>query len=301
MLGWADRAAPHRGMPGFAWQPTGLLFLSFNNKAAWRSGWENVMSWWPGWNSIEGAAKWADVFFWAGFALLVLLAGCELLSKAYAWRKDTLIAMRDDLLANADTGRARQAEQERPKVQDRYDAETAGARAPATEAERTEPPPEPPQPQMQPQIPQAAEPMARTPEQVARLQERSPRGLTESQKKTIVGILAPFRGQRFSVVCIAGDPEGKHIGEEIVTVLRAAGWDFSEAGVAEATYQKEPLGLSLMVNAGQIMTPSVLRPVAMLVKAFADAGLMQRNGALADPNIPRDRIEVRIGRNRNPS
>ena len=61
------------------------------------------------------------------------------------------------------------------------------------------------------------------------------------------------------------------------------------------------LGLSLIVNAGQITTPSVLRPVAMLVKALADAGLMQRNGALADPNIPRDRIEVRIGRNRNPT
>jgi hypothetical protein len=173
----------------------------------------------------------------------------------------------------------------------------------------TEPPSEPlpqlqPQPQMQPQIPQVprdAEPLARTPEQVARLQERSPRGLTEAQKKAIIGTLAPFRGQKFSVVSIAGDPEGKHIGEEIVTVLRAAGWDFPEAGVAEATYQKEPIGLSLMVNAGQIMTPSVLRPVAMLVKAFADAGLMQRNGALADPNIPRDRIEVRIGRNRNPS
>jgi hypothetical protein len=86
-----------------------------------------------------------------------------------------------------------------------------------------------------------------------------------------------------------------------VNVLRAAGWDFPEAGVAEAAYNKEPIGLSLMVNAGQIMTPNVLRPVAMLVKALADAGLMQRNGALADPNIPRDRIEVRIGRNRNPS
>ena len=87
-----------------------------------------------------------------------------------------------------------------------------------------------------------------------------------------------------------------------MTVLRAAGWDFPETGVAEAAYNnKEPLGVSLMVNAGQITTPSVLRPVAMLVKALADAGLMQRNGALADPNIPRDRIEVRVGRNRNPA
>jgi hypothetical protein len=271
------------------------------------------MSWWPGWNSIEGAAKWADIFFWVGFAFLVLLAGCELLSKTYAWRKDTLVAMRDNLLGDADTARPQQADQERLKTQDRYAPEIAVARPPAPETEMTEPPPEPSpqlqpdpqmQPQMQPQIPQVprdAEPLARTSEQVARLQERAPRGLTEAQKKAIIGTVAPFRGQKFSVVSIAGDPEGKHIGEEIVTVLRTAGWDFPEAGVAEATYQKEPTGVSLMVNAGQIMTPSVLRPVAMLVKAFADAGLMQRNGALADPNIPRDRIEVRIGRNRNPS
>jgi hypothetical protein len=262
------------------------------------------MPWWPGWNSIEGAAKWGDVFFWAGFAFLVLLAGCEILSKVYGWRKDTLIAMRDDLIAVTQDMRTKQAEQERAAAQARHDAEIAAARPPQVEGELTEPEPRP-QPQSQPpqaqQTTHEAEPLARTSEQVARLQERSPRNLTEGQKKTIIGLLSQFRGQKFSVVCIAGDAEGKNIGEEIVNVLRAAGWDFPEGGLGEATYNKEPIGLSLIVNAGQIMTPSVLRPVAMLVKALADAGLMQRNGALADPNIPRDRIEVRIGRNRNPT
>jgi hypothetical protein len=260
------------------------------------------MSWWPGWNSIEGAAKWGDVFFWAGFALLVLLAGCEILSKVYSWRKDTLIAMRDELISVAQDVRTPPKDQERvTQPPARQDLEIAAPRPPEVEAERSEPEP-PPQMQAQPQqTAREAEPLARTSEQVARLPERSPRGLTEGQKKAIIGLLSPFRGQKFSVVCIAGDPEGKSIGEEIVNVLRAAGWDFPESGVAEATYAKEPSGLSLMVNAGQIMTPSVLRPVAMLVKALADAGLMQRNGALADPNIPRDRIEVRVGRNRNPA
>jgi hypothetical protein len=259
------------------------------------------MSWWPGWNSIEGAAKWGDIFFWTGFALLALLAGCEILSKVYGWRKDTLIAMQEDLIAVARNIRTQQTDQERLAAQARRDVEIEAARAPEAEAEKTEPEP---QPQMQSQPQQAAgepEPIARTSEQVARLQERSPRGLTESQKKAIIGLLSPFRGQKFSIVCIAGDPEGKTIAAEIVNVLRAAGWDSPEGGVGEATYNKEPLGLSLMVNAGQITTPSVLRPVAMLVKALADAGLMQRDGALADPNIPRDRIEVRIGRNRSPA
>jgi hypothetical protein len=263
------------------------------------------MPWWPGWNSIEGAAKWGDIFFWAGFAFLVLLVGCEVLSKVYGWRKDTLVAMRDDLIAVAQDIRAKQTVQERIEAQARHDADMAATRAPEAEAEAEKTAPEPqPQPEMQPQTQQTArepEPLSRTSEQVARLQERSPRALTEAQKKTIIALLSPFRGQKFSIVCIAGDPEGKNLAEEIVNVLRAAGWDFPESGVGEATYNKEPIGLSLMVNAGQIMTPNVLRPVAMLVKALADAGLMQRNGALADPNIPRDRIEVRIGRNRNPA
>jgi hypothetical protein len=69
------------------------------------------MSWWPGWNSIEGAAKWGDVFFWTGFAFLVLLAGCEILSKVYGWRKDTLIAMRDDLIAVAQNIHTQQTDQ----------------------------------------------------------------------------------------------------------------------------------------------------------------------------------------------
>jgi hypothetical protein len=259
------------------------------------------MSWWPGWNSIEGAAKWGDMFFWAGFAFLVLLAGCEILSKAYSWRKDTLIGMRDELISVAQDIRAKQTDQDRIEAQARNDADVAAARAREAEAEAEKSAPEP-QAQMQPQqTAREPEPLARTSEQVARLPERSPRSLTEAQKKAIVGILSPFRGQKVSVVCIAGDPEGKNLADEIVNVLRAAGWDFPESGVGEATYNKEPTGLSLMVNASQIMTPSVLRPVAMLVKALADAGLMQRNGALADPNIPRDRIEVRIGRNRNPT
>jgi hypothetical protein len=253
------------------------------------------MSWWPGWNSIEGAAKWGDIFFWVGFAFLVLLASFEILSKVYGWRKDTLIAMRDELIGIAENARTKQTSPERVAAPERHDTQIGAARPPEAAAERTEP-----EPQSQ-QSTRDAEPLARTSEQVARLQERSPRGLTEAQKKAIVGILSPFRGQKFSVVCIAGDPECRSIAQEIVNVLRAAGWDSPEGGVGEATYNKEPIGLSLIVNAGQITTPSVLRPVAMLVKALADAGLMQRNGALADPNIPRDRIEVRIGRNRNPT
>ena len=164
------------------------------------------MTWWPGWNSIEGAAKWGDLFFWAGFACLVLLAGCEILSKVYSWRKDTLLAMEGDLISIARDVRSKETEQEPGDARARRDAEIASTRAPQVEPDRTAPEPQfqpPLQPQSEPQqASREAEPLARTPEQVARLQERSPRSLTEAQKKSIVALLAPFRGQKFSVVCM---------------------------------------------------------------------------------------------------
>ena len=169
------------------------------------------MTWWPGWNSIEGAAKWGDIFFWAGFACLVLLAGCEILSKVYSWRKDTLLAMRDGLISVAHDVRSKGTEQQRGDARARHDAEIANARAPQVEPDRTapeaplqpqfQPPYQPqfqpqfqpqPQPQPQPQsqgqpapqqAPREAEPLARTPEQVARLQERSPRSAHRSPEE----------------------------------------------------------------------------------------------------------------------
>jgi hypothetical protein len=254
---------------------------------------ENVMTWLPGWNSIEGSARWGDIFFWTGFALLLVLAGCIVLSKLYGWRRDALIVRRDQLIAIAQDLRGHTDSIE-PKdqarvavpVPQRAEPEPPGARIPAEPTDKA-----------------AAEPAApeRMPDRVARLQERPPRGLTEGQKKSMIAALAPFRGQKFSIVCIVDDREGKNFGGEIIAVLRAAGWDFPESAVGEATYGKEPIGISVLVNTAQIMTPSVLRPTSILVKSLADAGLMPRDGALADPTIPRDRIEIRIGRNRNPS
>jgi hypothetical protein len=256
------------------------------------------MSWLPGWNSIEGSARWGDIFFWTGFAVLLLLAGCIVLSKVYGWRRDALIVRRDQLIAIAeeldshtestqpkDPAKLETAAAQQPSQQ-RADAEPPGARVAAQPANKA--------------VPESAAP-ERMPDRVARLEERPPRGLTEAQKRAMIAALSPFRGQRFSIVCIAEDAEGRKFAGEIMAILRTAGWEFPESAVAEAAYSKEPTGLSVMVNTAQIMTPSVLRPTSILVKALADAGLMARNGALADPNIARDRIEIRIGRNRNPS
>src|ERR1019366_5108020 len=75
MVGEAAGAAPSRACRDTAHLPrfTGgcvrrrVCYPDPKNKGRVAAGGESIMSWWPGWNSIEGAAKWGDIFFWAGF------------------------------------------------------------------------------------------------------------------------------------------------------------------------------------------------------------------------------------------
>jgi hypothetical protein len=313
---------PHPRGPAAAarWkrEPKGIRMGSLRAAGGWAASMgksaRNMASLLPGWNSIEGSARWGDIFFWTGFACLVLLASSIVLSKLYGWRKDALIAVREQLTAIAADARLEQerreqeAERERAQAQERqpghqpehHEVEPVVAHAPAAVATAERTPQAPPEKAAEPQ---SEPPPLREPERIARLAERSPRGLTEGQKRSMVGLLSAYRGQKFTVVCIAGDAEGRSLSDAIVAVLRSAGWEFPENAVAEASYgsSKEPAGISVIVNAAQVVTPSVLRPTSNLVKALADAGLMARDGAVADPNVPRDRIEIRVGRNRAPS
>jgi hypothetical protein len=50
------------------------------------------MTWWPGWNSIEGTAAWGHFWFWFGIMCLLLLAASEIAAYRYGLRKDELVA-----------------------------------------------------------------------------------------------------------------------------------------------------------------------------------------------------------------
>src|SRR5579871_2468617 len=96
--------------------------MGFLDRAAggWAARRGNRMSFMPGWNSIEGSARWGDIFFWTGFACLILLAASIVLSKVYGWRKDALVAVRDQLAAIAADARFEQ---------ERHELEAARTRA----------------------------------------------------------------------------------------------------------------------------------------------------------------------------
>ena len=94
--------AARGGVAAKSWkqEPKDIRIRLWNGAAGgWAARVEKSMSFMPGWNSIEGTARWGDIFFWTGFACLVLLAGSIVLSKLYGWRKDALVTVRDQLAA----------------------------------------------------------------------------------------------------------------------------------------------------------------------------------------------------------
>jgi hypothetical protein len=49
------------------------------------------MTWWPGWDTIDGAKWWSDFYFWFGIVCLFLLGISEVISHRYGLRKDELV------------------------------------------------------------------------------------------------------------------------------------------------------------------------------------------------------------------
>jgi hypothetical protein len=144
------------------------------------------MSWWPGWNSVQGAARWEDIFFWVGIAFLVLLAGSEIISKFYGWRKDELIAVAEGIRAN------RQREEDAQREQ-----EAASARAEVRSAH----------------------------DELERLKARSaPRVLSAQQLTTIAAKVTLFRGQQFEIVTYWRDDEPLNLANQIHSALVAGEW-----------------------------------------------------------------------------
>jgi len=49
------------------------------------------MTWWPGWNTVEGASWWSSFYFWISIGSLFLLGASEVISHRYTLRTEDLI------------------------------------------------------------------------------------------------------------------------------------------------------------------------------------------------------------------
>ncbi|HLY16789.1 MAG TPA: hypothetical protein VKR61_06170 [Bryobacteraceae bacterium] len=114
----------------------------------------------------------------------------------------------------------------------------------------------------------------------------SARHLTPGQKQTIESALARFRGQRFSMITYAGDPESFRFASDIKATLEAAGMSVSVAPAL--VFGKPQAGIALEVGAHRQQVATAL------AKAFVDAGVCT-GPIVATEAEDADLLEITVG------
>jgi hypothetical protein len=237
------------------------------------------MPWWPGWNSVEGAAKWGNVFFWAGIACLILLAATEIISKMYGSRKDELVAI-------ADSARLAEQQKKSHEIAERHSTEVRELKAQhASDAEK-----------LQAQVGEAAKKVGEATKKVAELEKgQADRGLDEPQRKALIKALSPFRGQNVRVVAVLGSDDALAYAHAFVSVFKAAGWNVNPSSPSQAVYDRNPVGLEATLNEQEVAAGAVPESYEALLAVLGRLGLANPKVAYMNSQAPKGFIEFRVG------
>jgi hypothetical protein len=88
---------------------------------------EDIVSWYPGWDSLDSVRNWHTVFEISGIVFLALLVGAEILAFQYGHRKDLLTAIAE---SSADAKRKVEAD----AAEARHEADVEGVQKQLAEA-----------------------------------------------------------------------------------------------------------------------------------------------------------------------
>jgi hypothetical protein len=223
------------------------------------------MTWWPGWDSIEGAKGWADFYFWFGIGCLVLLAVSEVISHRYGLRKDELVAA-----AEVTTSKQRKADQDAADA--RHAAEIGGLKGQLSEAEK----------------------------KVENLRSQQiARRLTPDQKTALIGALSPFASQKVFIWCSTAAWDCTDFAVDFMDVFKSAGWQPTDQIRYGIMVGGDAVGIEVLVNpqianpaTGQVSMPSVVT----LVNTLVALNLILEPALGREPSIGADTIYFRIGR-----
>jgi hypothetical protein len=216
------------------------------------------MSWIPGWDSITGTNSWANIYFWAGIAALLLLGVFEVFSHRYTERKDELVT------------------EQQAEIQRKHDEEMA---------------------RLQRESAQAKEHAAVLEKESASLRLelakiKLPRNLSSDAQKRIAEKLKPFGSQTYSLG--EGPIEAdSNIDEQLIKTLEKAGWNLLPIpdGVLKSKNPKavfmisDVFGISVDFSSADTIN---LHPIAgALASALTDEGIAVRTREVRDwRNVP---------------
>ena len=222
------------------------------------------MTWWPGWDSIEGAGWWSGFYFWFGIAALFVLGITEVISHRYGLRKDELVAIAESSGIQERTAKDAQHEAEATALRQEVAAANQKAAEAAQKASSVE-------------------------------AKQAPRHLTNAQRQALIDALKPFGGQAVDVVVPMGDNEAHSLAGEFVAVFRAAGWTTgANDGISQAVYSGTPVrGVQVTINEQDARANKLPRGVEQLVQTLI--GLRLTKMAFMNPQTASGKIEFRVG------
>jgi hypothetical protein len=254
------------------------------------------MPWLPGWNSVEGAAKWENICFWAGIVCLVLLAVFEIISRVYSTRKDKLVAIAEDARVGQQQKKESQAEirhatelatlksQQSASALKLQGEQSAGVLELKREQSAT--------------VATLHNQLAQADEKLADLKKReSPRHLGEHEKAVLVEAISPFRGQKVSVVAVIGGDDALSFAGDFVNVFRSAHWDvLSGEHPSQAVFSPvNPEGVEVTINKEDTDSEEVLKPAAALVRALGQLSLAKPKDVFVNTTVQRGTIQFIVG------
>jgi hypothetical protein len=250
----------------------------------------------PGWDSISGSHWWGNFYFWASIVALISLGVMEVVSHRYSERKDELTAIEQDATKKAHDDEIARLHVEAARLSADAEAskasiasankETALARKDAAIAEQ------------------------RANEAKLALEKlRAPRSMTPEWQQNIIAQLSRFKGTRFDMAVIPGDPEAANLVGQVSATIQAAGWQWVDfvppGGPLTLTYtwaglpnvgQIGGFGIDIIVPLDRMDLSFAANALAQAFKAdgFCDGTIHNATKEQKFPN--QDTIHVVVGK-----
>ena len=210
----------------------------------------------PRWNSIRGTTTLRDFYALSGIAFLLIAVAFEFLGYVYGQRKDQLV---ED--ARLTTAIERQKE---------HDTEVAILRRQLSDANN----------------------------KIAALEsKKAERRLSPDEMHTLVSAINAFPGQKISITYLSGDKYGKELADDFVAVMKDANWDYGGGeGAAPGLFEREPRGITLLINDADATAHKASGGVLALVRTLLDLHLIPTPLITGNKDVPAGAVRLVIGK-----
>ena len=251
---------------------TGLVLLLVLTALAALAAWQLRGRQWPEWLDI-GEYQLRSRFLEIGIAgVLALLLISQVVAYGYGARRDTLTAAAGQADADQIKQLTAEAKRQHPAAEsaNRTLKENSELRVKLTDTEN----------------------------KLASLERaQTKKHLSEDQTRFLVDALRPYSGQQILIASIRGDDEGSAIAKQLASVFDAAGWDHhGEAGISTQEWDRDPVGIEVVINETDARADKIPPGVAGLVKAIRELGLVYDGTVYLDNDVPSGQALVKVGK-----